>query len=190
MGASFFVPFISIHRLPFTVHRFTPMLSNRPKITLENSGNDRFIQILLWGTLAGIWLFAALNYHALPERIPIHFDGSGAVNGWGSKASIFLLPAIATLLAVFMQYIGRHPEWHNYPVKVTPANASALYTASSKTLRWVSYLVVLLFFVIEMTVIDTARSQTVNYYFPVIWIIVAGIIIIPIIQLIRMYKLR
>ena len=47
------------------------------------------------GALVLVALVATLiAYPHLPETIPTHWDGHGQVNGYGSRASIFLWPAI------------------------------------------------------------------------------------------------
>jgi len=45
--------------------------------------------------IAAMWAFALAVYPRLPDRIPIHWDLKGEVNGWGGPGSAFLFPAIA-----------------------------------------------------------------------------------------------
>lgn len=161
---------------------------SRPKITIEKTSNEKVLEILVFGTVAGIWLMTLLRYPALPERIPIHFDGSGVINGWGSKSTIFLLPVIATFIAVLLYYVRKHPEWYNYPVKVTPENAQALYMSSSRVLSWINYIVILLFAVIQMRLLDAARNHATPNYFALIWVLVAALVVLPLIQVIRFMR--
>jgi uncharacterized membrane protein len=50
-----------------------------------------------------LYLFLS-NYGALPERIPSHFDLSGAVDRYGSKTEIVIYPVAATL--AFLLFSG------------------------------------------------------------------------------------
>ncbi|MBO4558612.1 MAG: DUF1648 domain-containing protein [Lachnospiraceae bacterium] len=46
----------------------------------------------------------------LPEKIPMHFDGSGNIDRWGSKFESFLIPFILIALALMMTLIARYYE--------------------------------------------------------------------------------
>lgn len=163
------------------------MLS-RPKITIEKTSNEKVLDILAFGTVAGIWLMTLVRYPALPDRIPIHFDGSGAINGWGNKSTIFLLPVIATFIVFLLNYVRKHPEWYNYPVKVTSENAEALYMGTSRMLCWINYMVILLFAVIQMSLLDAARNHATPNYFALIWVLVAALVLLPLIQVISFMR--
>ncbi len=39
------------------------------------------------------YVYLASMYAALPEQVPTHFDLNGNINGWSSKASLWLIPA-------------------------------------------------------------------------------------------------
>ena len=50
---------------------------------------------IIAGTLTVLTIaFTAAVYPSLPERIPIHWNAAGEINGWGSKPWAFLTPAI------------------------------------------------------------------------------------------------
>jgi uncharacterized membrane protein len=46
--------------------------------------------------------YAFYLYPTLPYKIPMHFNLNGEVDGWGSKESIYLLPAIMGLTSIFV----------------------------------------------------------------------------------------
>jgi len=46
--------------------------------------------------------YAIYLYPTLPHKIPMHFNLNGEVDGWGSKESIYLLPAIMGLTSIFV----------------------------------------------------------------------------------------
>jgi len=49
----------------------------------------------LWVALAAMFLIAALNWNAVPDRIPVHWGLSGQADRWGGRAEgLLLLPAV------------------------------------------------------------------------------------------------
>ena len=46
--------------------------------------------------------YAIYLYPTLPNKIPMHFNLKGEVDGWGSRESIYLLPAIMGLTSIFV----------------------------------------------------------------------------------------
>lgn len=45
----------------------------------------------------------------LPDRIPMHFDNAGHVNGWGSPNDLMILPGAAIGLYLLLSFIGSLP---------------------------------------------------------------------------------
>jgi len=164
------------------------MQFTRPKIEIEKTNTDRVLEILIAIGMVAVWLLAALRYGNLPERIPSHFDSSGEITGWSSKSSIFLLPAIGTIVILLVYYIKRNPHWHNYPVKITTANAQKLYAASVNMLSWISLLCMLLFGFIEIIILEAASSKMIPWYFNGIWILVAALVIFPFYHIFRILQ--
>ena len=70
---------------------------------------SRVIFGLSFLVLISIWIFTALTQPILPETIPIHFDGSGNPDGYGSKRTNWLIPVIAACIFGFMVYMWRNP---------------------------------------------------------------------------------
>ena len=55
-------------------------------------------------TLVGIWALAYVLWPELPERIPVHFDGSGVPDRWAAPTFMnwFALPLVSTFLTALM----------------------------------------------------------------------------------------
>jgi len=71
-------------------------------------------------------MLGLILYHwsRLPDRIPIHFDGSGIPNGWGGKSNLYIFLAVALGLTALMYGINllipkmrKRPQWLNIPNK-------------------------------------------------------------------------
>ncbi len=49
---------------------------------------------------------AITNFASLPAEIPMHFNGKGEADDWGSKAVLFVVPGICIFLFFMMNIIG------------------------------------------------------------------------------------
>ena len=71
---------------------------------------------------AALFLFVALRWRSLPERIPTHYDFAGNVTGWGSRWMLVIMPAIGLLVDIAMAVSLRFPQSWNTGVKITVRN--------------------------------------------------------------------
>jgi uncharacterized membrane protein len=51
------------------------------------------------------WVVTAVLYPGLPEKIPTHWDIHGKLDGYGSRATLFLLPATMLGMLVFFRFL-------------------------------------------------------------------------------------
>ena len=51
--------------------------------------------------MVAVLVYAAMSYSSLPDRIPIHWNAAGKIDGYGSKSIIFMYPSMP-LVAVIM----------------------------------------------------------------------------------------
>lgn len=62
-------------------------------------------------------------YSHLPETIPVHFGLNGQPDRWGSRASLFVAPAISTFMFLLFWAIRQVPaEYYNMSVPLTSEN--------------------------------------------------------------------
>jgi len=81
--------------------------------------------ISMWWLIAllnlGVWLLTAALYTSLPEQIPGHFGLYARPTRWDSRETIWLLPLIATLMALGLYGLNRmilgYPGLINLPNK-------------------------------------------------------------------------
>lgn len=89
-------------------------MNNRPVLHIPKTSFEKALDILTAiFYIAGI-LYTIAIWNQLPDQVPAHYNGAGEVNRWGSKWELLLLPVIAVFLAVFLSFLEKHPEWHNY----------------------------------------------------------------------------
>jgi uncharacterized membrane protein len=95
--------------------------------------------------------------HALPARIPTHFDVMGQPNAWGSPRMLLLLPLISLALYAMITMLSRRPAAFNYPAPVTAQNRNRLHRLAVEMLAWLKTEVLTLFALIQFLAIRTAR---------------------------------
>ncbi len=95
-------------------------------------------------TLILSWILAALYYRDLPDTIVTHYNFSGLADGYGSKKMIFVMPGIATVIAIILALLSRIPHRFNYLVTITEANAESQYRQGRMILLVIGLLVALL----------------------------------------------
>lgn len=83
---------------------------------------DRRYDWLAFFTLATSLVIVTYFFNQLPERIPIHFNGKGEVDGWGNKYTLWTLPAIGLFMYVFLGLMARllrakHSNWSSMQPK-------------------------------------------------------------------------
>lgn len=134
-------------------------MSKRPVVTLTFTKADRVLEyagyllwLLFWGMV--VWM-----YPLLPEEIPIHFNGVGDADGFGSKDTIFLTPIIATFLVLLLSVLERNPENFNYTLEITEDNAPRQYLLGARMMRWMKLLLIILFMVIDYFTMEVSLGK-------------------------------
>nr|WKN34112.1 DUF1648 domain-containing protein [Tunicatimonas sp. TK19036] len=155
-------------------------MPEQPKIHIKLTATDTFIEILGWVAILGIWLLTLLNYAALPETIPVHYNGAGEADGFGSKGHILMLPLISMLLFIGLTILNRFPHILNYPTSIRQENALWQYTNATRMFRFLKLVITLLFGLIVFKTQQNAHDHTEGlgaWFLPLTF----GLIFVPII---------
>lgn len=153
--------------------------SERPIINLDKRPQDRALEV---ATFLGVLLLIALPvlyYAELPETVPVHFNGKGIADRYGSKGTMLMLPVIGTLMCFGLYALNRFPHIFNYPVEITEENAEKHYRNGTGLIRWLNLIIVLSFAFIEWRIINAATQGQGNlgsYFLPVFLATVFGVI--------------
>ncbi|WP_432362617.1 DUF1648 domain-containing protein [Sporosarcina sp. UB5] len=119
-------------------------MNNKPVLDIPKSSFEKTLDIITALIfLAGI-IYTIVIWGQLPDQVPAHYNAAGDVDRWGSKWELILLPIIAALLAVFLTFLEKHPEWHNY-IKLNENNIEFQYKNSRMLLNVLKNECVLLF---------------------------------------------
>jgi immunity protein, SdpI family len=95
-------------------------------------------EIIFWVIIIIPAIYLAYVWNALPERVPIHFDAKGEPNGWGSRASEFILIGINVLTYLFLLFFK----------KIDPKNPGESYFTSN----FYKFRIALIFFLSAISV--------------------------------------
>lgn len=68
-----------------------------------NSNLKRELPVVLIVLLP--FLYLVYIWGSLPERVPIHWNGEGQINGWGSKSSLIIIPLLLPLLTYIIFHV-------------------------------------------------------------------------------------
>lgn len=138
------------------------------------------ISILIILFLFGFLIF---NWANIPDRIPSHFDATGAANAWSSKGSILIMPIVSVVLYSFITVISFFPAIWNTPVRITEDNYIFVY----QNIRYIiSYTKLLLVSVFAYLSICTATQGSLGVWFlPVFLVLMFVPIIFFIVKIVR-----
>lgn len=116
----------------------------------------KIIVFIPWGIVLINITVVALNYNHLPETIPSHFNIQGEVDGYGDKSTIFILLLLHVGITALLNWVGNHPEQHNYPIAITDENRAQQYKLSSLLVQRLNVILGLLFTTISLSVMFPA----------------------------------
>ena len=132
----------------------------RPKIKIELTQLNKGLEGLGVLLVIVLWGMAAYNYSLLPDKIPTHFNATGQVDDYGGKSTIFLLPAIGTLLYAMLTFLNKFPHIFNYLKEITDENAEAQYRVATQLIRFLKLGCIITFLIIEYTMVQTATGKS------------------------------
>jgi uncharacterized membrane protein len=111
-------------------------------------------------------LTVALNYSALPQRIPSHFDANGLVNGWDDKSFLWFLVGITCLVYLGMTMIRFAPS-SSFSVPVSPELRATAIPIALDMVAWLKAELTWIFAAItwSMVVVAQGRSKGMTEWF-------------------------
>lgn len=162
-------------------------MNKRPKLNIPRTRFEKvfdlvtLIAFIVWiGYLIYVW-------GQLPAQVPAHFDGTGTVDRWGSKWELLLLPIIAVILTIFLAFLEKHPEWHNY-MNLTEENIEFQYKNSRMLLHVIKNESLLFFAYISFQSVQVALGNATSLgilFLPVFLIVLFGSMIFFIVRAVK-----
>ncbi|MGB5204279.1 MAG: DUF1648 domain-containing protein [Eudoraea sp.] len=140
--------------------------------------------MLGWVSLITIWILTLMNYSNLPETIPTHYNGAGEVDGFGAKSNILALPIVASIIFLGLKIISKYPHIYNYPTTIRTKKPSEQYTNATKLLRYLNFIIVLIFGLIVLRTIQYSNGNADGlgvWFLP----LTMGLIFVPVIYFVK-----
>ena len=156
------------------------MKTNRPVIKLRPGNAEKAMDWIAILALLVLWAITVYQYGSLPPRIPVHFNFKGEIDSYANKTTLFILPAVVTIVVLGLTLLNTRPDLFNYPRKISPENAEREYKTATRLIRIIK-LVISVFSVI--VIIELIRSAKAGHSTLKWWSIPAFIlaIVVPII---------
>ena len=146
------------------------------------------MNIIGYTVYLGSIVFLMINWNALPEKVPAHFNAAGEVDRFGPKVEMIILPILGAFVAGLMQWIERFPEKHNYPQRLNENNAKEFYLVSRKMMNRLKNICLLFFALSSFEIITIAQgleNPLGNWLFPALIVSVAIVIVYGIIKQVK-----
>lgn len=166
------------------------MKTNRPIIDVPVKAIDLIIDLVSVTLLLIMLGYTLYIYPSMSDIIPTHFNGSGEVDGHGSKMTIWLLPFISLIMFIGLFVLNKYPHIHNYMVNITKENALKNYKFSTRALRIVNFLCVVLFSYIQYAIISSTKNGNPSLGSWFLPIVISFSVVLPIILIIYQTRLN
>lgn len=150
---------------------------------LNRTGYDIFVNVTCIGLLGGVLIYLGLNWVSLPEKIPGHYNAVGAVDRWGSKGELWIVPIIACMMYIGLTVIEKYPQLWNTGVQVTKENQELVYRLLKNMLGTQKLLMVTVFSFI--TINSSLSKELPMWFLPAILLLFFGSLIFFIIKLMQ-----
>lgn len=166
------------------------MDNKRPRIKVPFETVDVIIEFISITLLILMWVYCIVNYMELPDTIATHFNGAGEPDGYGSRQTVWIIPIIATVMYIGFFILNKYPHMHNYMVNITEENALKNYKFSTRIVRVVNFLCVLLMTYITYMIVESAFGKQFNLGTWFVPLVIGVSIILPIIMFVYMRKMN
>ena len=152
--------------------------SPRPMSRIEWVVEAAALGILLF------WVYyLTANWSSLPDEVPKTFGFSGKPGALGSRSVLLVLPGVGILVYIALTVVSRLTRLHNFPIEVTPENASELYAFSRRLLNLSKLALIATFGYIEWKMLQTARGNAEGlapWFMPILIAVMLSIALYPV----------
>lgn len=138
-----------------------------PRHAIVNPMSEGMYRIIPLAAVILGFAVVAFNYGALPDTVPIHFNGRGEADGFGSKLILWVLPVINLVLFYLLELTTKSSfKWFNYPVTITEENAAAQHKIALQMIAVIRLITTLMLSWLTYEIITTIQkgSGTLNMW--------------------------
>lgn len=130
------------------------------------------------------WVYyLTANWSSLPDEVPWTFGLSGRPGALGSRSVFWVLTGGGILAYIAITVVSRLTRLHNFPVEVTPENASEFYAFSRRLLNLSKLALIATVGYIEWKMLQTARGNAEGlapWFMPILIVVILGISLYPV----------
>lgn len=162
----------------------------RPKINFPSSLTEKIANIIGCMAILFSLIFIAWNWSSLPAQVPMHFNGIGEIDRWGSKYEMLLLPVINIALFIGLQIVENKPHLHNYPDRINEANVEQFYKISKKIINYTKNVCAILFAYITYEIVIMAQQERLLLNSTAFIVLIASLFIIIFAGIIKMARVQ
>ena len=155
-------------------------MAGQPKIKIPFTSIDIILEGLAVAILLLLWAYVINEFGDLPDTIPTHFNAAGEVDDYGSKSTIFILPAVVTGVYLLLFMLQFFPNRFNYPIKaITASNAEFQYRNSLTMMRVLKIGIGFFFLLTTHEIIRIVKGKE-QFMGPYFWVWLGLLIFLPI----------
>jgi uncharacterized membrane protein len=144
---------------------------NDPRNQVVNPMEEGIHRTIPLAAMILAFAIVAVYYGQLPDQIPIHWNGRGEIDGYGSKITAWVMPVINLGLYWFLGLISQSGyEWFNYPVRITEENAAEQHRIALTIVAIIRTISCLMFAYITYAMVRSAITESSVFN---IWVMIA-----------------
>lgn len=158
----------------------------KQKIELPETKYAKYMTVFCKVLLVLTFLYLLCFWSRLPEKIPMHYNGAGAIDSWGSKWTLWGFYVVSLLMYGGISLTERHPDIWNTGVTVTPNNRDMVYLLLKHLIATMKAGVTLIF--CYLTVWTATCQNLGGWFMPAVLLIIFGPFAYYIIRMCRLPK--
>ncbi|NOU92669.1 DUF1648 domain-containing protein [Paenibacillus sp. LMG 31456] len=162
---------------------------SRPILSIPKTNIEVLHEVISIAVILTSIIYLCLEWSKLPAQVPIHFNVSGEVNGWGGKGTLFLLPILSIVVYIGLTILSRYPHSFNYLSEITEENAQRQYTNARLLVSWLKVEIISLFGFLSWKLTDIAEKK-VNDAGIFLYVLLGIIVFTTIFYIYRTIKLK
>lgn len=156
------------------------MNTGRPRIKVPFEGLDIFLELVSITVLLLMWIYLIVEYPDLPETVASHFNAKGEADDYSNKSYMWFLPILSTAMYIGLFVLNKYPHVHNYMVNITDKNALKNYRFSTRIVRIVNTLTVIMFAYIIYYIVQSAKENEIQFSGWFVPIVIISSLLLPI----------
>lgn len=137
-----------------------PSVQTRPVLRLRYTVSEWILEAIGVAGIVAAFALIVANWAQLPERIPIHFTVDGEANGWGSRATLVMVPCVMTFVYAGLTALVRVPHFFNYPWPITEENAERQYRSARMLMFVIKAIIAAIAAYATWEIVTNAHSST------------------------------